>query len=226
MKLELENKIAFRVMKGEISALRKNMWVCPFLKYIVEHPHANEADICRELLGDNGEARKAAIRNILFFFKAQGLLAYDKQNGYELTAVGLKAMESGNVWQGMKGAFLLTLWNPMGDMPYILDVQPVPDNWYYKAKNSPDDIPEEYGKNMENLTVCSNRIMLVSTGNSFVSTSAKMEFKADLKSNGLVKFVGTPDSKTGLESFEVTFPIDDELKSYLMDEDDDDDYGF
>lgn len=226
MKLELENKIAFRVMKGEISALRKNMWVCPFLKYIVEHPHANEADICRELLGDNGEARKAAIRNILFFFKAQGLLAYDKQNGYELTAVGLKAMESGNVWQGMKGAFLLTLWNPMGDMPYILDVQPVPDNWYDKAKNAPEDIPEEYGKNMENLTVCSNRIMLVSTGNSFVSTYAKMEFKADLKSNGLVKFVGTPDSKTGLEAFEVTFPIDDELKSYLMDEDDDDDYGF
>ena len=45
-------------------------------------------------------------------------------------------------------AFLLTLWNPMGDMPYILDVQPVPDNWYDKAKNAPEDIPEEYGKNM------------------------------------------------------------------------------
>lgn len=225
MKLNINNKIAFRVIKGEISALRKNLWICPFLKYIVEHPHANEVDICRDLFCDNGEARRAAVKNILFFFKQQGLLAYDKQNGYEVTAIGMKAMETGNVWQGLKGAFLMTLWNPEGEMPYILDVQPVPDSWYDKGKNEPEEIPEEYGRNMENLTVCSDKIMLVSTGKSFVTTYAKMEFKADLKSNGLVKFVGT-SAQDGLESFDVTFRIGDELMSRLMDDDEDDDYGF
>ena len=222
MKLNINNKIAFRVIKGEISALRKNLWICPFLKYIVEHPHANEVDICRDLFCDNGEARRAAVKNILFFFKQQGLLAYDKQNGYEVTAIGMKAMETGNVWQGLKGAFLMTLWNPEGEMPYILDVQPVPDSWYDKGKNEPEEIPEEYGRDMENLTVCSDKIMLVSTGNSFVSTYAKMELKADLKSNGLVKFVGT-SAQDGLESFDVTFRIGDELMTRLMDGDDDDD---
>ncbi|SMP57690.1 hypothetical protein [Fibrobacter sp. UWB10] len=225
MKLNLESNLSFRIMKGEISALRKNLWICPFLKYIVEHPHANEVDICRDLFCDNGEARRAAVKNILFFFKAQGLLAYDKQNGYELTSTGLKTMESGNVWQGLKGAFLLTLWNPMGDMPYILDVQPVPDSWYDNAKNDPEEIPEEYGKNMENLTVCSDKTKLVSTGKTFCSTYTKMEFKADLKSNGMVKVFGTPALRS-LASFEVTFQIDDELKSYLMDDDDDEDNGF
>jgi hypothetical protein len=38
----------------------------------------------------------------------------------------------------------------------------------------------------------------------------------------MVKFVGTPDLD-GLDSFEVTFRIDDELMSRLMDGDDDDD---
>ena len=221
MKLNINNKIAFRVIKGEISALRKNLWICPFLKYIVEHPHANEVDICRDLFCDNGEARRAAVKNILFFFKQQGLLAYDKQNGYELTAIGMKAMETGNVWQGLKGAFLMILWNPEGEMPFILDVQPVPDTWYDKGRNEPEEIPEEYGRNMENLTVCSDKVSLVSTGKSFVTTYAKMEFKADLKSNGLVKFVGT-SAQDGLESFEVTFRIGDEFMSRLMDVDDDD----
>jgi hypothetical protein len=67
----------------------------------------------------------------------------------------------------------------MGDMPYILDVQPVPDSWYDNAKNDPEEIPEEYGKNMENLTVCSDKTKLVSTGKTFCSTYTKMEFKDD-----------------------------------------------
>lgn len=223
MKIDLEN-IYFRVMKGEISTLRKNMWICPFLKYIAEHPRANEVDICRDLFCDNGEARRAAVRNILFFFKAQDLLAYDKQNGYVLTTSGKKAMESGNVWQGQKGAFLLTLWNPIEDMPYILDIQPVPDTWYDNAKGERKDIPEEYGKTMENLTLCSNKIRLVSTGKTLYTTYAKMEFKADLNSTGLIKIAGKP-ALNGLDSFEVAFRANDELKSYLMG-DDDDDYGF
>jgi hypothetical protein len=41
----------------------------------------------------------------------------------------------------------------------------------------------------------------------------------------MVKVFGTPALRS-LASFEVTFQIDDELKSYLMDDDDDEDNGF
>lgn len=225
MKLSLNNSISFRTFKGEIKALRKNHWISPFLRYIMDHPHANEVDICRDLFCDNGEARRSAVRNMVFYFKQQGLLAYDHVNGHELTSLGQKTMETGNLWQGQKGAFLLTLWNPMGDMPYILDVQAVPDSWYDNAKNDPEEIPEEYGENMCDVTLCSNKLQIVSTGKTFCFSNPKTEFKADVKTNGTVKISGIPTLK-GLEPFEVTFQIDDELKSYLMDEDDDDDYGF
>lgn len=225
MKLNLENTISFRTFKGEIKALTKNRWVSTFLRYIMDHPNANEVDICRDLFCDNGEARRSAVKNMVFFFKQLGLIAYDHAKGNELTSLGQKTMETGNLWQGQKGAFLLTLWNPMGDMPYILDVQAVPDSWYDNAKNDPEEIPEEYGENMCDVTLCSNKVQIVSTGKTFCFSNPKTEFKADVKTNGTVKISGIPTLK-GLEPFQVTFQIDDELKSYLMDEDDDDDYGF
>lgn len=222
MKLNLENSISFRTFKGEIKTLRKNRWVSPFLRYIMDHPHANEVDICRDFFCDNGEARRSAVRNMVFYFKQQDLLAYDNVNGYELTGIGQKTMETGNLWQGQKGVFLLTLWDPMGDTPYILDVQAVPDSWYDNAKNDPEEIPEEYGENMCDVTLCSKKFQIVSTGKTFCPTYSKTEFKADVKSNGTVKISGTP-ALNGLEPFEVTFQINDELKSYLMDEEDEDD---
>ena len=75
---------------------------------------------------------------------------------------------------------------------------------------------------MCDVTLCSKKFQIVSTGKTFCPTYSKTEFKADVKSNGTVKIFGTPALK-GLEPFEVMFQIDDELKSYLMDEEDEDD---
>ena len=76
------------------------------LGYVKEHPQANAVDIGRELFADNGMARRAAVENILFFFGKQGLICRERGKGMVLTEAGENSLESGYVWQGMKGAFM------------------------------------------------------------------------------------------------------------------------
>ena len=115
----VEMGIVYHLVKGEILKKRKNPWIRGFLKYLQEHPKANAEDICRDVFCDNGMARKAAVKNILYFFKQQGLIAYSNSSGYELTQEGLNAFESGSVWQGMKGSFVMTMWVPENSKPFI-----------------------------------------------------------------------------------------------------------
>ncbi|SHK94416.1 hypothetical protein [Fibrobacter sp. UWEL] len=220
----INDNITYRLVKGDIQMKRMNPWIRPFLRYIENHPHCNEVDICRDLLCDNGNARKAAVKNILFFFKQQGLLAYDSVNGYELTNNGMAAFESGNIWQGMKGAFAITLWTPSADCPpFILDVQPVPEHWYDSGKNGLEDFPEEYGNNLCNLTLCSKSIKLDVVKRLCRPTYFNTDFKAKVNSKGEVKISGT-SSVNGFNPYEVEFKVNQDLLSVILDDTDDDEF--
>ena len=220
------SNISYRIVKGEIQSLRPNPWIRGFLMYIQEHPQANEQDICRELFCDNGKARLSAVKNILFFYKQSGLICYDKINGYELTQEGLKAFESCEIWQGLKGAFAVTLWTPdSGFAPFLLNIQPVPDHWYDKGSHEIVDMSETYGKNMQNVELCSDKVKLVEIGKMMRQTYIKTDFKAKLNPiNGDVTIKGTPDTKSNLKSYDVHFKLGKEmLESLCADNEDEDD---
>ena len=97
--INIENSISYRLVKGEIRILRKNPWVRPFLRYIMEHPNAKEKEISRDLFCDNGNARANAVKNILFFFEQEGLLESTPNFGYNLTNEGVKALDSSEIWR-------------------------------------------------------------------------------------------------------------------------------
>ncbi|MCQ2049916.1 MAG: hypothetical protein MJZ22_02805 [Candidatus Saccharibacteria bacterium] len=213
MELKIENEIANILIKGEIQMKRQNPWILPFLRYIDEHPHANEEDICRNLFCDNGAARKAAVKNILFFFKQQGLITYNNVNGHTLTNDGQEACITGSIWQGMKGAFDITLWYPYG---IILNVQPVPEHWYDNGKYGLEDLPEEYGKNLENLILCSNSVKLNSVGKSYRPTHINTDFSAQVNSKRQV-YIKANSNVEGMDSYELNFTIDEDIYASIID---------
>ena len=219
--INIENRISYRLVKGEIRILRKNPWVRPFLRYIMEHPNAKEKEISRDLFCDNGNARANAVKNILFFFEQEGLLESSPSFGYNLTNEGVKALDSSEIWQGLKGAFQLTLWTPVEDHPYVLDIQPVPELWYDNGRNDLQEFPESYGKNIENVQLASNKIKLDVIGERYRPTFINTEYKASIKSNGDVS-ISAKSTVKGFKPFEVKFKVDKEVKSALIDEDEED----
>ena len=219
--INIENRISYRLVKGEIRILRKNPWVRPFLRYIMEHPNAKEKEISRDLFCDNGNARANAVKNILFFFEQEGLLESTPNFGYNLTNEGVKALDSSEIWQGLKGAFQLTLWTPVEDHPYVLDIQPVPEQWYDNGRNDLQEFPESYGKNIENVQLASNKIKLDVIGERYRPTFINTEYKASIKSNGDVS-ISAKSTVKGFKPFEVKFKVDKEVKSALIDEDEED----
>ena len=216
--INIENRISYRLVKGEIRILRKNPWVRPFLRYIMEHPNAKEKEISRDLFCDNGNARANAVKNILFFFEQEGLLESSPSFGYNLTNEGVKALDSSEIWQGLKGAFQLTLWTPVEDHPYVLDIKPVPEQWYDNGRNDLQEFPENYGKNIENVQLASNKIKLDVIGERYRPTFINTEYKASIKSNGDVS-ISAKSTVKGFKPFEVKFKVDKEVKSALIDED-------
>ena len=219
--INIENRISYRLVKGEIRILRKNPWVRPFLRYIMEHPNAKEKEISRDLFCDNGNARANAVKNILFFFEQEGLLESSPSFGYNLTNEGVKALDSSEIWQGLKGAFQLTLWTPVEDHPYVLDIQPVPEQWYDNGRNDLEEFPESYGKNIENVLFASTKIKLDVIGERYRPTFINTEYKASIKSNGEVS-ISAKSTVKGFKPFEVKFKVDKEVKSALIDEDEED----
>ena len=219
--INIENSISYRLVKGEIRILRKNPWVRPFLRYIMEHPNAKEKEISRDLFCDNGNARANAVKNILFFFEQEGLLESSPSFGYNLTNEGVKALDSSEIWQGLKGAFQLTLWTPVEDHPYVLDIQPVPEQWYDNGRNDLQEFPESYGKNIENVQLASNKIKLDVIGERYRPTFINTEYKASIKSNAEVS-ISAKSTVKGFKPFEVKFKVDKEVKSALIDEDEED----
>ena len=219
--INIENRISYRLVKGEIRILRKNPWVRPFLRYIMEHPNAKEKEISRDLFCDNGNARANAVKNILFFFEQEGLLESSPSFGYNLTNEGVKALDSSEIWQGLKGAFQLTLWTPVEDHPYVLDIQPVPEQWYDNGRNDLEEFPESYGKNIENVLFASTKVKLDVIGERYRPTFINTEYKASIKSNGEVS-ISAKSTVKGFKPFEVKFKVDKEVKSALIDEDEED----
>lgn len=219
--INIENSISYRLVKGEIRILRKNPWVRPFLRYIMEHPNAKEKEISCDLFCDNGNARANAVKNILFFFEQEGLLESSPSFGYNLTNEGVKALDSSEIWQGLKGAFQLTLWTPVEDHPYVLDIQPVPEQWYDNGRNDLEEFPESYGKNIENVQLASNKIKLDVIGERYRPTFINTEYKASIKSNAEVS-ISAKSTVKGFKPFEVKFKVDKEVKSALIDEDEED----
>ena len=219
--INIENRISYRLVKGEIRILRKNPWVRPFLRYIMEHPNAKEKEISRDLFCDNGNARANAVKNILFFFEQEGLLESSPSFGYNLTNEGVKALDSSEIWQGLKGAFQLTLWTPVEDHPYVLDIQPVPEQWYDNGRNDLEEFPESYGKNIENVLFASTKVKLDVIGERYRPTFINTEYKASIKSNGDVS-ISAKSTVKGFKPFEVKFKVDKEVKSALIDEDEED----
>lgn len=219
--INIENRISYRLVKGEIRILRKNPWVRPFLRYIMEHPNAKEKEISRDLFCDNGNARANAVKNILFFFEQEGLLESSPSFGYNLTNEGVKALDSSEIWQGLKGAFQLTLWTPVEDHPYVLDIQPVPEQWYDNGRNDLQEFPESYGKNIENVLFASTKVKLDVIGERYRPTFINTEYKASIKSNGEVS-ISAKSTVKGFKPFEVKFKVDKEVKSALIDEDEED----
>ena len=197
MKIDIKKDINFRIFKGCIKKRTPNPWICAFLLYLREHPSANESDICRALFCDNGEARRSAVRNILFFFRQQGLVTYDRQRDNILTADGKAAFEEGKVWQSMEGAFLTTFWIPVpGTLPIVLGIMPVPEKWYDFGKESIVPIPDYYGKNFESLIVPEG-IRVASTGKSMRGSYVDVDWKADLNPrSGLIKISSSNTEKS------------------------------
>ncbi|MCQ2124718.1 MAG: hypothetical protein MJZ25_11085 [Fibrobacter sp.] len=217
MELYIDNEIKNYLVKGEIKIKRKNPWVLPFLRYIEEHPHTNEEGISRDLFCDNGAARKSAVKNILFFFKQQGLISYDNVNGYSLTETGNDVFLTSSIWLGMKGAFDITLWQPYGSqVPFILNVQPVPEHWYDNGKNGLEDIPEEYGTNLENLILCSDSVKLDSIGKYYRPTHINTDFSAQVNSKRQVNIKANP-KVDGMDSYELNFTINEDTYASIID---------
>jgi len=218
MKINIEDQVSYFTVKGEAQFYKPNMWVRSFLECVKEHPMFNATDICRELFADNGMARRAAVENIIYFFMKQGLVEKKKGDGMMLTAAGENAMESGYVWQGVKGAFLMTLWNPMGDIPFILNVQPVPENWFNNPKNGSENIPKEYGKSLECLQPCSNKVRFSSVGATYCPTHSDIEYTANaelVKKDCFVTVTATP-KLDAIQPYEVTFRVDNDLLAYFV----------
>lgn len=218
----VEMGIVYRLVKGEILKKRKNPWIRGFLKYLQEHPKANAEDICRDVFCDNGMARKAAVKNILYFFKQQGLIAYSNSSGYELTQEGLNAFESGSVWQGMKGSFVMTMWAPENSKPFILDIQPVHDSWYDNGRGELSDFEEQYNASFEELELCTDKVKIVEFGKLTRPAYVHSNFLAKVKTDGQILIKGTPFEKTGFEPYEVRFKISKELLEQLCPEEDED----
>ena len=217
----IENHISYRLVKGEIRTLRKNPWIRPFLRYIMEHPNAKEKEISRDLFCDNGNARANAVKNIIFFFEQEGLIESTPSFGNNLTNEGVKALDSSEIWQGLKGAFQLTLWVPVENHPYVLDIQPVPDQWYDNGRNDLEEFPENYGKNIENVQLASNKVKLDVIGERYRPTFANTEYKASIKSNGEVS-ISAKSTVIGLKPFEVKFKVNEVVKSALIDDNQED----
>ncbi|MBR3070605.1 hypothetical protein [Fibrobacter sp.] len=217
----IENHISYRLVKGEIRTLRKNPWIRPFLRYIMEHPNAKEKEISRDLFCDNGNARANAVKNIIFFFEQEGLIESTPSFGNNLTNEGVKALDSSEIWQGLKGAFQLTLWVPVENHPYVLDIQPVPDQWYDNGRNDLEEFPENYGKNIENVQLASNKVKLDVIGERYRPTFANTEYKASIKSNGEVS-ISAKSTVKGLKPFEVKFKVNEVVKSALIDDNQED----
>ena len=218
MRINIEDHVSYYIVKGEALFYKPNMWIRSFLECIKEHPMANATDICREFFADNGMARRAAVENIIYFFTKQGLIEKKKGDGMVLTEAGENSMESGFVWQGVKGAFMLTLWNPTGDIPFILNVQPVPENWYDNARNGNEVIPKEYGKHLEYLQPCSSKVQFLSVGQSYCPTYCDVKYTASaefVKKDCFVKVSACPNVNS-LAPYEVTFRIDNDLLAYFV----------
>ncbi len=218
MKIEIKDQVSYYTIKGETLFYKPNMWIRAFLRYIKNHPKANEVEICQTLFGDNGMARRAAVMNILHIFTQQGLLTRLGNKGLMLTDDGEKALESGYVWQGMKGAFLLTLWNPTKGLPFILNVQLVPEDWYDNAKRRPIPIPDVFGKILENLQCCPSDVKFVSVGKTFCPTNNDIEYTANTElrqDSWFIKVTATPKLEV-LESYEVSFRINNNLLASIM----------
>lgn len=217
----IENHISYRLVKGEIRTLRKNPWIRPFLRYIMEHPNAKEKEISRDLFCDNGNARANAVKNIIFYFEQEGLIESTPSFGNNLTNEGVRALDSSEIWQGLKGAFQLTLWVPVENHPYVLDIQPVPDQWYDNGRNDLEEFPENYGMNIENVQLASNKVKLDVIGERYRPTFANTEYKASIKSNGEVS-ISAKSTVKGLKPFEVKFKVNEVVKSALIDDNQED----
>ena len=217
MKISIQENITFYLVKGKILQLTSNPWIRPFLKYIHEHPNANDFEICRDLFADNGKARIAAVENILFFFKENGLLVFNKKKGYELTEEGSISLDSANLWLGKKGVFLFTIWNAPTDS-FILNIQPVPERWYDTAKNPPENFSSLYNEdNYPKLCFSDIKVDLNYLEPSWIETFQDTEFEASVRSDGTVKIAGKPNVK-GLEGYQVEW-IDEKLTNHFIDED-------
>lgn len=219
MKIDIHEDISYYLVKAEIRQLTSNPWIRPFLKYIHEHPNAHDSEICKDLFADNGTARVAAVKNILFFFKENGLLVFNKEKGYELTTDGLEALKSANIWQGKKGVFLFTIWDAPSSESFILNIQPVPEHWYDNAKNFPEDYSSLYDN--DKLKLCFSDIEVKEFEPAWIETFQNTEFETNVYTNGIIKIVGKPKVK-GLEEYQVEW-IDEELTRYFIDEDEEED---
>ena len=211
MKLELNtDDFHYAVAKCEIFVQCENPWIRGFLKYIQDKPKASPAEMCRDMFCDNGKAREAAIKNILFFFETNGLLEKNPEGGFGLTQDGLKALDAGNVWQGRKGTFLLTIWTPdeLG-AAYVLNVQGVPDFW---------DGKEDFG-DLENFVLCDGKVKMPLHLNSLRKTYVDTVYdgKVSLEKKK-IKICGVPDPKTRLKPYETVFELSDELRTVLFQE--------
>ncbi len=214
MKIDIKKNISFYLVKAEILQHSPNPWIRPFLKYVHEHPNANEFDICRNLFVDNGAARISATKAILLFFEKNDLIVR-KGKGYELTEEGLESLDSAKLWQGKKGVFLFTIWDAPTSESFILDIQPVPEHWYDNARNSPEDYSSLYNESDDEPKLCSSDIRVKEFESSWIETFQDTEFEANVYSNGTISISGTPNVK-GLKSYQVEW-IDEELAKDFID---------
>lgn len=233
---DIDCNVTYCLIKGEIEIYCENPWIRAFLQYIIDNPHANETDICRDLFIDNGPARKAAVKNILFFFECNGLIKSNRESGRTLTKEGFTAFETANIWQGQKGTFQMVLWQPNENYhPFILNIQTVPDEWYDNGKNELKNFPNEYGTALENLTMCNNKIRIKSVENIYRQNFVKTDFDAKIKLtinpnkfDNRIKIDATPQAK-GLKSYNLNFKLDKDIFLEIFgdeifgDDDDDED---
>ncbi|MCF0217059.1 MAG: hypothetical protein HUK21_11375 [Fibrobacteraceae bacterium] len=225
MNINIKNNISFYIVKGEVEKRSPNLWIRAFLRYISERPLASPTEICRDLFGDNGKAREKAVKNILVFFQENGIIAKFKDKGYQLTNEGIKALNTGILWQGIKGAFLVTFWTPAyGYDPIVLNFLEVPDNWYNEGRNGFEEIPDNYGENFSNLTLCSNDIRNLKIGDRMRPTFFHAEFKADFDPrNGEIHIAGYTTNENKLMQknvydFEVAFKTNKSLRNAIYEE--------
>lgn len=221
-KINIKNDIKYCLVKGEIRTRTENPWIRPFLQYIDKNPNANECDISSDLFGDNGFARKNAVKGILHYFKGTGLVEQGP-NGIFLTEEGKKSFDTSKIWQGKKGVFRITLWEISPEDVIILDIKDVPENYYDNGKNDCENFPEEYGENLDNVFRSVEELQIEKIDKRYRPINECFEYFSVYDTQTKEVKISAKHGKDEKKNFETVFVLPENLVEYLKGSGDEDD---